>query len=94
MNVYLWVGLASAALVLVSVFASLRKYFAGLSLGSLILGNLAGIILGRFRRGWKTRRSITITMDGDTLNLRNITSQQQQQLIELWLSRHPDGDAK
>src|ERR1039457_3767212 len=92
MSIYLWIGLASAALVLVSVVASVRKYLTGLILTSYVTGavlsSIPGIMLRKFRPGRKTRRTIELTIDGDTLHLDNATSEDQERLIGLWLSRH------
>jgi hypothetical protein len=39
------------------------------------------------RRG----RSVKLEMDGDVLELSGISSKQQDQLIDAWLSRHANG---
>jgi hypothetical protein len=88
MNVYLWIGSASIALVLVSVLASLRKYLAAVSLvGRSWIFYLPQAMV---RKAWphQKRRSIQITIDGDTLKIDNVTDEQQRKLLELWLSRH------
>jgi hypothetical protein len=41
--------------------------------------------------GWLGRqqaRSVRLTLDGDTLELTDVSSDEQQRLIELWVSRH------
>ncbi len=43
--------------------------------------------------GWLGRqqaRSVTLTLDGDTLELTGASSDEQQRLIELWVARHAD----
>lgn len=37
-------------------------------------------------------RSIEVTVDGDTLKLTNISSEEQERLVELWVSRHAKPD--
>lgn len=41
-------------------------------------------------RAWvaRNRRSVELTMDGDTLKIEAATTQQQQELIDAWLARH------
>ncbi|MEU5789109.1 hypothetical protein ABZ754_15435 [Micromonospora purpureochromogenes] len=41
-------------------------------------------------RSWASRngRSVEITIDGDTIKVTGISAQQQDQLINVWLSRH------
>lgn len=94
MNVYWWIGLASIALILVSVLASLRKYLAALSLAGRGWGlHLIEAILEKFGLTRSSHRSIEITLDGDTLKIDNATQEQQQKLLELWLARHFDTPA-
>src|SRR4051812_15276217 len=41
--------------------------------------------------GWLARqqaRSVKLTLDGDTLELTGVSSDEQQRLIELWVARH------
>jgi hypothetical protein len=43
--------------------------------------------------GWLGRqqaRSVKLTLDGDTLELTGVSSDEQQRLIELWVARHAD----
>jgi len=44
-------------------------------------------------REWVSRngRSVEITLDGDTLKLTSVTTEQQNKLIEAWLARHAAG---
>jgi len=45
-------------------------------------------------RSWLARqhcRSITLTLDGDSLELTGATSAEQDRLISLWVARHADG---
>ena len=47
-------------------------------------------------QSWLTRsdsRSLSLEIDGDKLEVTDISSQKQQQLIEYWLSRHSGGQA-
>jgi hypothetical protein len=37
----------------------------------------------------RTRRTVEVTMDGDTLKLTAATAQQQQEILDAWLARHP-----
>lgn len=91
MNIYLWIGLASIALVLASILASLRKYLVADSLaGRSWILNLADRALRRIWPGRKNRRTIEITLDGDTLTLVDASREQQAKILELWLSRHAD----
>jgi len=70
---------------------------AGAKGASAIAGTLAvrlGVaglkaVLTRARE-WVSRngRSVEITLDGDTLKLTNVTTEQQSKLIEAWLARH------
>ncbi|MDQ0922339.1 hypothetical protein QF038_000847 [Pseudarthrobacter sp. W1I19] len=46
-------------------------------------------------KDWLLRQhlhSIEVTVDGDTLKLTNITSEEQDRLVELWVSRHAKPD--
>jgi hypothetical protein len=46
-------------------------------------------------RSWLGRqhhRSITLTLDGDSLELTGVSSAEQQQLIDLWVNRHAHAD--
>jgi hypothetical protein len=43
--------------------------------------------------GWLGRqqaRSVKLTLDGDTLELTGVSTDEQRQLIELWVARHAD----
>ena len=43
--------------------------------------------------GWLGRqqaRSVKLTLDGDTLELTGVSSDEQRRLIELWVARHAD----
>jgi hypothetical protein len=45
--------------------------------------------------GWLGRqqaRSVKLTLDGDTLELTGVSSEEQQRLIELWVARHADAE--
>ena len=52
----------------------------------------AAALAGAFTkiRSWVSRngRSVEVTIDGDTIKVTGITSEQQDQLINVWLSRH------
>lgn len=51
-----------------------------------ILHSLVNVV-----RSWLGRQqlgSITLTLDGDSLKLRGVSSAEQQQLIDLWVARH------
>jgi hypothetical protein len=37
----------------------------------------------------RTQRTVEISMDGDTLKLTAATAQQQQEILDAWLARHP-----
>lgn len=54
-------------------------------LGKVAVKPLVGKI-----RDWiaRTNRGVEITIDGDTLKLTNATSEQQQQLLDVWLAKH------
>jgi hypothetical protein len=98
-SIYLWIGLASVALVLISIVASLRKYLTGLGLKYFLGGKfpLQYFVSRLFRRDRNRTRSIRLTIDGDTLELTHATAEDQERLINLWLSRNnppADGDAK
>jgi hypothetical protein len=45
-------------------------------------------------RGWRAgsqQRSVKVTLDGDTLELTGLSSKEQCQVIDQWLSRHAKG---
>ena len=44
-------------------------------------------------RAWASRaeRSVEVTIDGDTIKVTGVTAAQQDQLINVWLSRHAPG---
>jgi len=42
--------------------------------------------------GRKQNRSITLTLDGDSLELTSVSSAEQQRLIDLWVNRHAHAD--
>jgi hypothetical protein len=58
--------------------------FAGRDVLLSIVGNV-GSWLARQRR-----RSIKLTLDGDSLELTGVSSAQQDRLIDLWMTRHAD----
>jgi hypothetical protein len=66
--------------------------------GTLIVALVAsgGVIttLINVLKSWLTRqdrRSITLEINGDKLEVSSISSEEQQKLIDLWLSRHSGG---
>jgi hypothetical protein len=70
--------------------------------GAKGIGQVAGWLVAQFAtldglravingvRAWaaRTRRTVEITMDGDTLKVGAATAQQQQEMIDAWLARH------
>ena len=66
-----------------------------ITLGALLITTLAssGAIPPLFDllKTWLTRhglRSVTLEIDGDKLQVKGISSQEQKQLIDAWMSRH------
>jgi hypothetical protein len=66
----------------------------GLPPGAALLGvRLAGValkhVLKRVRE-WAGRsgRSVEVTIDGDTVKITGATDEQQQKIVDAWLSRH------
>ena len=45
-------------------------------------------------RGWarRTGRTVEVSIGGDVLKVTGVTSQQQGEIIDLWLARHAAGD--
>lgn len=41
--------------------------------------------------GRQQARSVKLTLDGDTLEVTGVSSQEQSQLVEQWVARHADG---
>jgi hypothetical protein len=75
----------------------LSKGIGLLAAGGLVVrfvlgdGRLQSIIDGI--RSWlarQHRRSIKLTLDGDSLELTGVTSAEQDRLVEFWLIRHAD----
>lgn len=67
------------------------------SLGTIVVTLLAagGVITTLINaiQSWLTRhdrRSITLEIDGDKLQITGISSEEQQRLTNLWLQRHPE----
>jgi len=70
--------------------------------GAKGIGEVAGWLVAQFGTldglravidgvcGWaaRTRRTVELELDGDTLRIEAATSQQQQELIDAWLARH------
>jgi hypothetical protein len=62
--------------------------------GSLLVKLLSKLDVAKVMsavKDWLIRQhlhSIEVTVDGDTLKLTNITSEEQERLVELWVSRH------
>jgi len=66
-----------------------------ITLGALLITTLAsgGVIQPLFDllKTWLTRhgqRSVTLEIDGDKLEVKGVSSQEQKQLIDKWMSRH------
>ena len=57
-------------------------------LGATALKTLFGKL-----RDWvaRTGRSVEVTIDGDTVKVTNPTAEQQEQLVNAWISRHAPG---
>jgi hypothetical protein len=73
------------------------KGFELLAVGGLIvrLAMKAGVLRSvvDLTVGWLGRqqaRSVKLTLDGDTLELTGVSSDEQQRLIELWVARHAE----
>jgi hypothetical protein len=70
------------------------------------LGTLAGWLVVQFGtadglravaaavRGWSSRtgRTVEVSIGGDALKVTGVTSQQQEQIIDAWLTRHAPSD--
>jgi hypothetical protein len=69
---------ATVGAVLVTLGASAE------GLGSVVAGIRAWL-----RRGDGARRSVRLELDGDALELSEASAQEQERLIELFVSRHP-----
>jgi hypothetical protein len=65
------------------------------TIGAIIVALGAGSVpaLIGLVRDWLTRQphpvEVTVTLDGDTLSLKNPTTEQQQALVDSFLHRHP-----
>ena len=73
--------------------------------GAKGLGTLAGWLAVQFGtldglravvsavRGWSSRtgRTVEVSIGGDTLKVTGVTSQQQEEIIDVWLARHAAG---
>jgi hypothetical protein len=57
------------------------------------LRSVVSVIKGWLRPGQGTHRTVRLELDGDTLELSQATADDQEQLIELFVSRHATGEA-
>ncbi len=71
------------------------KSGGAITLGALLITTLAssGVIPPLFDllKTWLTRhgqRSVTLEIDGDKLEVKGVSAQEQKQLIDEWMSRH------
>jgi hypothetical protein len=53
-----------------------------------VLRTVADTIVGWLGR--QQARSVKLTLDGDTLELTGVSSDEQERLIDLWVARHAD----
>jgi hypothetical protein len=56
------------------------------------LRSVVSVISGWLRRDQGTRRTVRLELDGDTLELSQASADDQEQLIELFVSRHATGE--
>ncbi len=58
------------------------------------LRSVVSVIRGWLRRDQGTHRTVRLELDGDTLELSQASADDQEQLIELFVSRHATGEGR